>query len=86
MKSFSIRGMDEQLERRLKAAAKANQTSVNQLVLDLLKQQLGLIKAKKYTAQYDDLDGLFGCWTEDEAEKIQGKIDQERTIDEELWK
>ncbi|MFP4031723.1 MAG: hypothetical protein ACLFTV_09195 [Desulfococcaceae bacterium] len=34
---------------------------------------------------FHDLDHLFGRWTEEEFQRIQGKIDEERRIDPELW-
>jgi len=36
-------------------------------------------------ACYDDLDSLFGTWTEEEFSSIQGRISAERRIDPELW-
>ena len=37
-------------------------------------------------ACYDDLDSLFGSWTEEEFGSIQGSISAERRIDPELWR
>ena len=34
---------------------------------------------------YHDLDHIFGSWSTEEFERIQGKIDKERKIDKELW-
>lgn len=86
MGSISIRNVDGQLAEKLKKQAKASKKSVNQLVLDILKRHLGLEKEKRYTRQYDDLDMLFGRWSEGDFKRIQGKIDDERKIDQELWK
>ncbi|MCA1785702.1 MAG: hypothetical protein LC657_06955 [Desulfobacteraceae bacterium] len=41
---------------------------------------------KKFTREYDDLDSLFGRWSQQEFQTIQGRIDEERAIDSELWK
>ena len=86
MGSISIRGLNEELTRRLKQEAKATHKSLNQLVLDLLKRHTGLDKKKKFTNKNHDLDELFGQWNEDEFNAIQGKINTERQIDTELWK
>jgi hypothetical protein len=51
----------------------------------MIKQNIGMQKRKKYTKKYDDLDQLFGIWTEDEFNKIQRIIDNQRKIDKELW-
>ncbi len=86
MGSISIRGVDEQLSTLLKQQAAIAGKSLNQLVLDLLKKNVGMEKTMKFTQEYHDLDHLFGSWSEDEFNAIQGKIDAERRIDTELWK
>lgn len=86
MGSLSIRGVDERLATLLKEMAVVANKSVNQFVLEMLRKHVGLEKSKRYTAQYDDLDHLFGSWTEDEFMQIQKKIDSERQIDEDVWK
>ena len=86
MKAVTIRGVDPELAKILKATATTQGKSVNQLVLDILKEGLGLKKEKKYTREYDDLNDLFGRWSEDEFQRIQSKINQERQIDQDLWR
>ncbi|HHH54611.1 MAG TPA: antitoxin [Bacteroidetes bacterium] len=86
MKALSIRGVDEQLSTLLKQQAKASQSSVNQFVLETLRKHVGLEKDKRFTKKYDDLDSLFGKWSKSEFDQIQGKVDDERRIDEEHWK
>jgi hypothetical protein len=39
----------------------------------------------QFTQKYHDLDFLFGQWADSEFQKIQGKIDYESQIDDELW-
>ena len=85
MSSLSIRGVDPQLAAILKEQASKSQKSVNQYVLEILRQHLGLMKEKRFTREYDDLDNLFGNWSDEEFAAIQGKIDGERQIDGELW-
>ena len=85
MKSLSIKGVDEQLSALLRERAAAAQKSVSQFVLDTLRKHLGLEKEKYFTAEHDDLDSLFGTWTEEEFSRIQGSISAERRIDPELW-
>ena len=85
MKTMTIRGLEPSLIDKLKANAKKQGKSLNQFVIDTLKQQMGLKKEKKFTAVYHDLDHLFGKWSDKGFEKIQAKIDSERIIDKELW-
>jgi hypothetical protein len=86
MKAVTIRGVDPEVAEKLKTKAAEQGKSVNQLTLDILKESLGFKKKKKYSMEYDDLDDLFGRWSEKEFQEIQGKIGKERRIDPELWK
>ena len=85
MKTMTIRGLDEKTRRVLKKRAGQEGKSVNQLVLDILKERLGLKKEKKFTRTHEDLDHLFGKWSNDEFKRIQGTVDSGRKIDKELW-
>jgi hypothetical protein len=85
MKAVTIRGVDSDLAEKLKTTAKRQGKSINQLTIELIKTSLGLSKAKKYSQEYDDLDDLFGRWSEEEFKAINGKIARERQIDPELW-
>jgi hypothetical protein len=86
MKAVTIRGIDPEVAEKLKKTAKDQNKSINQLTLDLIKTSLGLEKQKQYSRQYDDLDDLFGRWSDDEFARINAKIAYEQQIDPELWK
>ena len=55
-------------------------------MLETLRKHAGLDKEKQFTRQHHDIDHLFGKWSQDEFDNIQGKIDSERVIDPDLWK
>jgi hypothetical protein len=86
MKAVTIRGVEPEVAEKLKSTAAQKGKSINQLTLDLIKESLGFKKEKKYSRKYDDLDDLFGRWSDDEYGEIQAKITGERKIDQELWK
>lgn len=86
MKTLSIRGVDEDLAALIKCAAQKEAKSVNAIVLDALRKQLGAGKEKRFSREWHDLDSLFGRWSEEDHGRIQSKIDAERQIDLELWK
>ena len=86
MGTLSIRGLDDSLSEQLKKVANAEDRSVNQYVIDILKQHLGHTKQKKFTQSYNDLDQLFGSWSDKSFAEIDEKINSERQIDDELWK
>jgi len=85
MKTITVRRIEPSLAKELKQAANKEGKSVNQLVIETIKQYLGMKKEKRFTVVYHDMDHLFGRWSEEEFEQIQGKIDSERKIDKELW-
>jgi len=86
MKTITIRGIEPDLAEKLKQTAKRSGKSINRLLPDILKQNFGMTKKKRFTVVHDDLDHLFGQWSEEEFNRIQGMIDKERKIDKELWK
>ncbi len=86
MKAITIRNIEPSVSAKLKQAAKAEGKSVNQFLVDMIKQNLGMQKKKRFSAVHNDLDHLFGRWSESEFDRIQSKIDRERKIDAELWK
>lgn len=86
MKTITVRGVDSDLAKRLKQVASEEAKSVNQFVLEMLRQSVGIKKQKKFTRIYNDLDHLFGTWAEAEFKAINDKIMDEKKIDEELWR
>jgi hypothetical protein len=86
MKAFTIRGVEPEVAEKLKTMAEKKGKSINQLVLDFIKKNLGLEKEATHCREYADLDGLFGSWSDDEFIGIHNKINQSRQIDQELWK
>ncbi len=85
MKAITIRGIDDAVSERLRCAAKEAGKSVNQLLVEMIRREMGFEKPKRFTVEYTDLDHLFGKWCEAEFREIQGKIDAERKVDEDIW-
>ena len=86
LKTMTIRGLEPILIDKMKEFAKQQNQSLNQFVVEILMLHMGMKKEKKFTAEYHDLDHLFGRWPEKEFNRIQGRIDSERKIDKELWR
>ena len=85
MKSFPLRGLDEELDATLKKVAKKTSLSINQLILNILREKLGLSKKKTHTQEYDDLNFLFGTWSEAEFAEFEATQVEFIKIDDELW-
>jgi hypothetical protein len=85
MKAVTIRGIEPEVSEKLKFTAAKQGKSVNQLTIEIIKESLGFRKEKKFSREYDDMDDLFGRWSEAEFIKISSKIAKERQIDQNLW-
>jgi len=59
MKAITIGGIDPDMAERLEEVSSRQGKSINQLVLDILRQELGMEKRKRYTRTYDDLNLLW---------------------------
>jgi len=73
MKNITVRGIDDDLDEKLREKAREKGVSINQIVIDALKEQLGLRKKKRFTVVYSDLDHMFGRWSEEDFQRIQAK-------------
>lgn len=70
MATMTLRGIDEQIADALKKRAQKENTSVNTVMLKVLKESLGMEK-KKRMIQYDDLDHLAGSWSSQDAAEFE---------------
>ncbi|MFH7327122.1 hypothetical protein [Desulfurivibrio sp. C05AmB] len=84
MSTITLRGVDPQLAQSLKERAKQENSSVNALLLTIIKESLGLEK-KQRRKRYNDLDHLAGTWSERDAAEFEQAISSFETVDENLW-
>jgi hypothetical protein len=66
--------------------AQERRTSLNQTVLGLLEERLGLSKPGSEARRHHDLDALAGAWTEAEADAFAEALADQRQIDPDLWR
>ena len=85
MKQLTIRGVDATLHQALQREAERCNTSVNRLVISLLKQSVGLSNGGSRITEYDDLDALAGTWSQAEYNEFAQRLSDQRMIDQELW-
>jgi len=85
MATMTLRGIDESIAAALKEKARKEGTSVNALMLRVLKASLGIEK-KQRGAVYDDLDHLAGTWSKKDAAEFERATAVFETVDEEMWK
>jgi hypothetical protein len=82
---MTLRGIDERTAVALKEKARKEGTSVNALLLRVLKESLGIEK-KMRGFVYDDLDHLAGTWSKKDAAEFDRAVAVFEKVDEEMWK
>lgn len=82
--NFNLRGISPQVMTFLKKEAKANNTSVNLIILKMIDQGAGHVPKGK-RKKFHDLDNLANTWSEKEAKSFEKNIKPFESIDKELW-
>jgi hypothetical protein len=79
MKQLTIRGVEADLDRRLKHLSEERGESVNATVLAILAEAVGLDVRKERLARY-------ATWTADDLCEFQKALAQQRTVDAKSWR
>ena len=82
MKALTIRNVPESVARRLEIEKGRRGTSLNQTVLELLAQALGL----SGRPIHNGLAALAGGWTEDDVAAMDEATEIFDRVDPELWR
>ena len=85
MATMTLRGIDDATSGALKEKARREDTSVNTLVLRLLKESLGIEK-KRRNVVYNDLDHLAGTWSAQDLAEFNRATAVFEKVDEDMWK
>ena len=85
MSQITLRGLDPDLEKKIRSRAKGKGNSVNRELLEILNQTLGTGPGKKRPAG-ESLRDLAGGWSEKDARSFNEAIKSCEQIDEDLWK
>ena len=85
MATMTLRGIDDATSGALKEKARREDTSVNTVMLRILKESLGIEK-KKRNVVYDDLDHLAGTWSLNDLTEFEHATSAFEKVEEDLWK
>jgi len=83
MKSITIHGLDDEMEKLIKKRARSVRTSVNKTVKELLGKALGLGVNKKDNRE--DFIDFFGIWTKDDEKNFTEAIKDLETVNPVDW-
>jgi len=78
---YTLRGIPERLDRRLRDLAKARGRSLNAVAVEALERGSG---GNAGILEFDDMDELIGTWQPDS--NCEDALDSMRKIDPELWR
>jgi len=84
MKSITIHGLDEEMEKLIKKRARSERKSINKIVKELLRSALGLGVGKKDNK--NEFIDLFGIWTEDDEKSFAEAIKDLELVNPVDWK
>lgn len=85
MTTMTLRGIDDVIAGALKERARQDDTSVNAVMLRILKESLGIEKKKRSTT-YNDLDYLAGTWKAQDVAEFESATAVFEKVDEDMWK
>ncbi len=78
-KQLTIRGVPDEVARRLQSLSRTRKKSVNATVLDILSEAVGVQERKRRLARY-------ATWNDEDLAEFQRALSDQRRIDEELWR
>ncbi len=86
MKPVTLRKIPPHIERLIRQKARKAQSSINRAVIQLLQERAGTAPKKPRPVLHHDLDHLAGTWSKEAAANFALNLEQQRTVDPELWK
>jgi len=84
MKSITIHGLNDHLDRMIRKRAKKHGISLNKTIKYLLEESLG-IKKEQYSDHREDFMDLFGIWGKAERKEFNDRMKDFEIIDEKEW-
>lgn len=87
VQQLSLRGFDEELERRIRELARRERISLNKAALKLMRQGAGIAESGEGSASVGSaLDSFIGRWTEEDERDLLDSIAPCEAVDPELWR
>lgn len=78
-KQLTVRGVPDEVGRRLESLSRSRGQSVNATVLEILGRAVGVEERRRRLARY-------ATWEPEDLEEFEQALAAQRTIDEELWR
>lgn len=78
-RQLTIRGVSEEVGRRLEGLSRSRGQSLNATVLEILESAVGVSERRQRLARY-------ATWTEQDLQEFNESLAAQRTIDDPLWR
>ena len=85
MSQITLRGIDPELEKKIRNIAREQGKSLNYTILEIVYKHYGF-KKENQKAPADSLRKLAGGWSEKDASDFLDSIKSCEQIDDEMWK
>lgn len=82
----TLRNLPREVERAIRRFARERGTSANRVVIGLIEERLGLGAPHLGLREYDDLDGLAGRWSSEEAAAFDRALAAQGVVDPDVWR
>ena len=83
---LTVRGLEPELERRLRRTAQAKGISLNKAALDLMRRGAGIQpEGLQSNIIGDGLDAFMGSWSDADEEEVLEAVRVFEVVDQELW-
>jgi hypothetical protein len=81
MRQITIRGIEPEIEQKIRQIAKNNHKSINQVIKEIIQSEF-----RKGQSPLSSLKQLAGGWTAKDASEFSLSIKSCEQIDEDMWK
>lgn len=83
MQQITIRGIEPEIEQKIRRIAKDNGQSINQVLKEIIQKEFGMGKLKPRASS---LKQQAGGWSPKEAAEFEFSIKSCEQIDEDMWR
>ncbi|MCX6579530.1 MAG: hypothetical protein NT166_05040 [Candidatus Aminicenantes bacterium] len=85
MKSITIYGLDDMLDKQIRERAKSQRLSLNKTIKKLLEKSLGITQGIKRGRQEDFME-FFGVWSDDDLREFNKTGSEFKQVDPGDWR
>lgn len=83
MNQITVRGIDPEIEQKIRKMARDRRQSINHILIEIIRQKF---QSKKKNPPADTLKNLAGGWSRQDALTFLNSISPCEQIDQEMWK